>query len=42
MDFSWKDVQAVDPELTKAIDMELNRQRKNIELIASENLSPKQ
>ncbi len=41
MDFTWKDVQAVDPELAQVIGTELNRQRKNIELIASENFVSK-
>ena len=31
-------VNTVDPELAAAMDRELNRQRQNIELIASENI----
>ena len=36
--FSFEEVQKFDPEVAQAMDQELNRQRQNIELIASENL----
>ena len=32
------DLNTVDPEVSKAIDQELNRQRNKLELIASENI----
>jgi len=39
--YSFQEVEAVDPELAKAIANETDRQRNNIELIASENLVSK-
>ena len=36
--FSFEEVQKFDPEVAQAMSQELNRQRQNIELIASENL----
>lgn len=39
--YDIKDLQAVDPEIAEAILAELNRQRSNIELIASENFVSK-
>nr|MCR4841382.1 serine hydroxymethyltransferase [Lachnospiraceae bacterium] len=39
--FSLDEVSKVDPELTESIELELGRQRDNIELIASENLVSK-
>ncbi len=39
--YSLEEVAKVDPELLKAIEDETNRQRENIELIASENLVSK-
>ncbi len=39
--YSFDDVKAVDPELAEGIELELARQRENIELIASENLVSK-
>ena len=36
--FSFEEVMNFDPEVAQAMDQELNRQRQNIELIASENL----
>lgn len=36
-----KDLNTVDPEVSKAIDQELNRQRNKLELIASENIVSK-
>ena len=39
--YSFDEVSVFDPELAKAIDDELNRQRTHIELIASENLVSK-
>lgn len=36
--YSFDEVSGFDPELAKAMDDELNRQRTHIELIASENL----
>ena len=35
------DLNTVDPEVSKAIDQELNRQRNKLELIASENIVSK-
>jgi len=35
--YNFKDIQAIDPQLAEAIDLELGRQRSHIELIASEN-----
>jgi len=35
--YDFKDIQAVDPQLAEAINMEIGRQRSHIELIASEN-----
>ena len=37
MDFEFKDIEKEDGEIAAAIKAELNRQRSNIELIASEN-----
>ncbi|MBP5462897.1 MAG: serine hydroxymethyltransferase, partial [Lachnospiraceae bacterium] len=39
--YSFDDVKTVDPELAESIELELGRQRENIELIASENLVSK-
>ena len=39
--YSFDDVKVVDPELAQSIELELGRQRENIELIASENLVSK-
>ena len=39
--YTLEDIQAVDPEIAAAITAETNRQRENIELIASENLVSK-
>ncbi|MCL2398249.1 MAG: serine hydroxymethyltransferase [Defluviitaleaceae bacterium] len=39
--YDFKEIQGYDPELAKAIDLELNRQRSHIELIASENFVSK-
>ena len=39
--YSLNEVEAFDPEVAKAIEAETNRQRENIELIASENLVSK-
>lgn len=39
--YSFEEVTKVDPELAKAMDQELNRQRNSIELIASENFVSK-
>ena len=39
--YSFDEVSGLDPELAKAMDDELNRQRTHIELIASENLVSK-
>ena len=41
MDFEWKDVKATDPQAAEIIALELRRQRKHIELIASENFVSK-
>lgn len=41
MDWDFKDVKEVDPDIAAAIDAELERQRGNIELIASENFVSK-
>lgn len=39
--YTFDDVKQFDPELASAIDQEINRQRSNIELIASENFVSK-
>ena len=39
--YDFKDIQSYDPELAEAINLELNRQRSHIELIASENFVSK-
>ncbi|MBP5354738.1 MAG: serine hydroxymethyltransferase, partial [Lachnospiraceae bacterium] len=39
--YSFDDVKMADPELAESIELELGRQRENIELIASENLVSK-
>jgi len=39
--YDFKDIQNTDPELAKAIELELGRQRSHIELIASENFVSK-
>jgi glycine hydroxymethyltransferase len=39
--YSFDEISKVDPELAEAMDLELNRQRSNIELIASENFVSK-
>jgi len=39
--YSFDEVKAADPELAQSIELELGRQRENIELIASENLVSK-
>ncbi len=39
--YDFEEIKKVDPELAEAIDAELARQRKNIELIASENFVSK-
>ncbi|GAE88088.1 serine hydroxymethyltransferase [Acetivibrio straminisolvens JCM 21531] len=39
--YCLKEVSKIDPEVAKAIELEINRQRNKIELIASENLSVK-
>lgn len=39
--FDFKEVQIADPEIAKAMEGELGRQRQNLELIASENLVSK-
>ena len=39
--YSFDDVKTADPELAQSIELELARQRENIELIASENLVSK-
>ena len=36
--YSFEEVERFDPEVAAAMDKETNRQRDNIELIASENL----
>ena len=35
--FEFENLKSVDPEVTEAIEKEINRQRNKIELIASEN-----
>ena len=35
--YSFEEVKAVDSEIAEAIQLEINRQKENIELIASEN-----
>ena len=39
--YSFEEVERFDPEVAAAMDKETNRQRDNIELIASENLVSK-
>ena len=39
--YDFEEIRKVDPDIAEAIDAELNRQRKNIELIASENFVSK-
>ncbi len=39
--FDFSELQAADPEVTRAITMELERQNENIEMIASENYTSK-
>ena len=39
--YSFDYVKAVDPEIAKAMEQEINRQNSNIELIASENFVSK-
>ena len=39
--FSFEEVVKFDPEVAEAMELELKRQRQNIELIASENLVSK-
>lgn len=39
--YNFTDIQTCDPELAKAIDLELGRQRSHLELIASENFVSK-
>ena len=39
--FSFDEVVKFDPEVAEAMELELKRQRQNIELIASENLVSK-
>jgi len=39
--YSLKEISKIDPEVAKAIELEINRQRNKIELIASENFVSK-
>ena len=41
MHFNMDNVRKTDPETAKAIDLELDRQRNKLEMIASENFTSK-